>query len=300
MRRRKSAASRNLEKVTKENRFLEFAEWHCAWLRKLVAKYKERGIYPIFPTQIAEYYQSREDKEIAVMSSLMMDWFRDTELAQITDMRNVMGDSPWRWFCDREFVNLSAFRTSNKLLDGSLYCMYWKLAKFYDMLYDFCYDGYRFILPSEAFRKHSLGDFMDEVCRLFYFKYGRSFAVSIFELYVKSSDGIGCGLWRRGRMSDPSCPKFRGLDKYVKTWFPDYSPTLWSWDEVTALFRLERRYDLCYAYLAYSDLEKVDALACRQYWTRYQSRWESGIMFLKKDWVGERGRQPVIRFADFD
>ena len=64
------------------------------WMMQMLAAYKEQGDYPQFPTFIEGYYQDSRDKEIALISTFCMNWERNI-YQQVTDMRHIMGDSPW-------------------------------------------------------------------------------------------------------------------------------------------------------------------------------------------------------------
>ena len=271
-----------------------FGKYHREWMRELVSKYKARGLYPVFPTQIAEYYQSREDKEIAVMTSLCMDWNDDTELLQISSMRALLGESPWRWFSSREFVILSLPKNQQLYIDGAQNCRYWRLAKFMDILYDICKDGDRMILPSDAFRRIPIEGFLRQVkdtCGFSHLRYKRC----VMELYLRSSDGIGCGLWK-DKGVNPSCPVSSELRKFLLTWVPFTNRGEWTWDESVSLFELEHDYDFFYAFLAYKELARKEPAACRRYVDVYRSRMKNGCLLPRAKWLGSQGKVPKIEF----
>ena len=118
----------------------------------------------------------------------------------------------------------------------------------------------------------------------------------VIELVLRTSDGIGRNLWPT-TPSKVKCPNSVALRKYMKSWFPDWSRKMWPWDEAVKLYNLEHDYDFFYSWLAYKELERLYPLACKQYTTRYQKRWESGMCFAPRDWrIKDRGRQPEINF----
>lgn len=287
---------RQLTKNVRERFFADFAVFHIRWMRKLVEKYKERGIYPVFPTQIAEYYSSPKDKETAIMSALCMDWDNGREIEQISSMRRILGEHPYEWFVNREFVSLSIPREQDNHIDGCAFCRYWRIAKLYDMLYVACKrkDG-KLRSFSEVFSKgDAFADFCDkyaDTCGYIGIRYPRM----VIELVLRSSDGIGRRLWPTTprRIKCPVRDKIRG---FLGSWFPDYYTKYWPFAEAVTLFRLEHDYDFFYAYLAWQDLCEVDPLACKQYLVRYQSRYKRGVVLENFYWRKERSRQPIIQF----
>lgn len=277
--------------------FEEFSFYHCKWLRELVAKYKERGVFPILPTQIMEYYQEPLDKDIAVLSALCMCWDNGKELEQIASMRKLIGKNPAQWWKDREFVTISVGREQNRKLEGHNNGQYWKIAKMYDILYDLCKDGLVIRRPSDVFRKLSSFDSfckkVSDVCMIPDMDYKRD----VISLVMRTDDGMGRGLWYGNRVR---CPMSAELKRYMTVWFPYWRTKMWTWDEAVSLFRLEKNYDFFYAYLAHQELGRENPQACSQYLTRYKSRWETKMVFPKKDWVGDRGRMPKIEFNDLN
>lgn len=281
-------------KAVRERFFDEFAAFHKRWLRELVAKYKERGEFPIYPTQIIEYYPDNADKEIAVFATLCMSWKNGKELEQISDMRKIMGEHPAQWFRERGFVVLSIGREQNNKIEGYAGGKYWKVAKVFDLLYDELLTRGRDMLPSEAFKANKFTEFckkVGDVCELTDIDYKRS----IVELVMRTKDGIGRGLWPY--RSTQKCPNTKDIRKYLKLWFPYFNNRFWTFDEAVRLFQLEHDYDFFYAWLAHEELARINPKACRQYLQRYKSRWELGWTFRGSDWtVKDRGMIPDIIF----
>lgn len=282
-------------KHVKEVFFLDFAKYHFEWLRQLVAAYKKRGIYPVLPTQIIDYYPDRKDKEIAIFSCLCMSWTNGQELEQIASMRSLMGEHPYEWFRNREFAAISIAREMNNRIDGNQQGQYWKIAKTFDLLYDICCPRGLMLLPSEVLAKKGLKQFCDDVsdiCHIGNLDYKRQ----IMELVLRTKDGIGRNLWPTP-YNRVKCPKSPELLEYLQQWWPDYRSWTWTYEDAINFFSLERPYDFFYAYLAHQELARYDSLACRRYLARYESRWETGLIFKRRDWLlKERGRQPDIIF----
>lgn len=280
-------------KAVRERFFLDFSECHCAWLRELVAKYKEYGVFPVYPTQIADYYTDKEDMIIALLSAFLMKWENGNEIEQIASMRKILGDHPYEWFKNREFIVLSVGREQNKKIEGYNHAIYWKIAKLYDVLYDTCQVISDNMKPSEALKGKNLRIFLDTVekrCELSDTRFKRE----VIELVLKTSDGLGRGLLRSSpqKVKSPYTTKMR---RYIGAWFPNYLSGLWTFDEAVRLFRLENDYDFFYAYLAHTELMRLNPVGCRKYLTRYQSRWELGRTFPPSGWK----LKPEIKFTTY-
>lgn len=281
-------------KAVRERFFDEFSAYHRRWLRELVAKYKERGEYPVYPTQIIEYYPEREDKEVAAFAALCMKWNNGKEIEQIADMRRIMGDHPAQWLRDRGYVVLSIGREQDKRIEGYTLGRYWKVAKVFDLLYDECFSRGRRMLPSEVFKGGRFKEFCRNagvLCEL----PDMDYKCSMIELVLRTRDGMGRGLWPY--RSSLKCPETDDIKRYLKQWFPYYRPGMWTFDEAVRLFDLEHDYDFYYAWLAHNELAKINPKACRQYIQRYHSRWALGRTFRGIDWsVKDRGMIPDINF----
>lgn len=281
---------RDIAKNEREKFFIEFSEYHREWLRELVSKYKERGLFPVYPTQIIEYYPDRADKEIAVFAALCMHWNNGKELEQIASMRKLMGSHPYEWFRSREFVTISVGREQMNAIDGYACGHYWKIAKMYDMLQDICHDS----LPSEVLKGKKFADFcnrLTEVCEITDMEYKRG----VTELVLRTSDGIGRGLWITAPQK-VKCPFTAKIKKYMRTWFPDFGSRMWTFDEAVGLFGLEHDYDFFYAWLAHDELSRMNPAACSRYATLYRQWWERRSLYPRYKWHGSIGIAPEIEF----
>lgn len=281
-------------KKVRQEFFLEFSCSHREWLRELVSKYKERGEYPVFPTQIVDYYPEKADKEIAIFAAFCMNWENGNELEQIASLRRIMGEHPSAWFTDRGFATMSIGREMNQSIEGYVEGKYWKVAKVFDMLYQKCSDGKGVRYPSDVFKRISFESFCKDVattCNITNIGYKQG----VVEVVLRTSDGIGRGLWSTLHI-DSFCPRTDALVAYLRTWFPHWSSRLWSWDEAIGLFGLEHAYDFFYAYHAHKELERIDPDGCRKYLQRYQSRWKNQQIFSRKYWLGCQRIAPEINF----
>ena len=274
-------------KKTRQDYFSEFSTYHREWLRELVAKYKDRGMFPIFPTQIIEYYSDDADKEVAIISTFCMDWNKN-ELEQIAVLRDMMGEHPYEWYKSRSFVTLGIGKNQGRRLEGNPAVSYWKIAKLFSILYDMCHGRNVSVL-----KRGGLANFckkVKEVCNFPNMEYKRG----VVELVLRTSDGIGRNLWATDpqKVKSPVTSKIRA---FIRLWFPDVD-SKWTFDESVSLFCLEYDYDMFYAYLAYQELCRVNPVECRKYLTRYQSRWKTGAYYRRCEWSGSRNIMPEINF----
>lgn len=282
------------EKAFRERFFLEFSQYHCEWLRDLVRQYKEYGVYPVYPTNIAEYYTDKEDKEIALFSALCMSWKNGNELEQIASMRGLMGSHPAEWFRNREFVTISIGREQDRFIEGYRNGRFWKIAKAFDLLYVICKRDGNVLMPGEAMKGKDFDKYCEmiaDVCDIKDIETKKGIVEHVF----KASDGIGRGLWASTRKVE-CCPFTSKTKAFLKMWFPDWTKNLWPWDEAVRLFRLEHDYDMFYAALAYEEQARIYPDAYRKYATRYQTIWNNQAVHPRHYWLGNYGIVPPINF----
>lgn len=266
--------------------FLNFNRHHIPWLHELARKYKERGEFPLMGmTLLPSYYRCTEDKEVAVFAALLMnDGVRTFE--RVSEFRELLGESPWEWFKDRKFFELSLGRNQNGRTGG---VENWKIARLFDMLWHECnvYNSYSphgdvtLIFPiSKRFGcvvtdwecsyfealAYILGDY--GVGSIYY-------KLRLLLQVLGSSDGFGLGVWEVDD-EELKCPLTSGVRQFVQTWFPDYR-RYGSIDDAIHLFGFERDCDFFYAYLGYKELQKRNPKGCSLYATRYQSWYECGF-----------------------
>ena len=281
-------------KAVRERFFDEFAASHRKWLRELVSKYKASGIIPVLPTQIIEYYADPKDKEIAIFTALAMNWYNGRELEQIKAIRKLIGEHPWQWFADREFILISVGREQDHHVDGYREGRYWKIAKIFDLLWDECFDGFDVRLPSQVLRGRTFYAFIEHVksvCQITKMEYKRD----VMRIVLFTTDGIGRALWGN-HPNWVHCPESSEIKQYLAVWFPFWRTGLWTWQEAVRLFRLDHDYDFYYAWLAHSELESLDPKACKHYATCWQYRWDKFITYPGRKWLGTERRAPIINF----
>lgn len=256
--------------------FSQFYEPVRPWVMELVRSYKEHGDFTQFPTFIADYYDDRRDKEISLLSCLLLAWKRDVH-CQVEEMRDILGEHPWEWFTQRHFVTMTIGRNQNcKILSG---LHYWQVGKFFDMIWD----AYSNLGCPESLEKcFPMKEGVSGVLR-FYIEYGENVLkihrsrvyADIIDFVLRATDGIGVGLWcdRRRKMK---CPRSDELNKFLRIWINEYSNVHWDYEKTISLFGFDDDTDFFYFWLAWTSLARRRPKECSRFatvfWKRYSER----------------------------
>lgn len=269
------------------------------WMMQMLAAYKEQGDYPLFPTFIEGYYQNSRDKEIALVSTLCMNWERNI-YQQVTDMRHIMGDSPWEWFSQRLFTTISTGKNQNKTLDC---CMikYWQIARLFDMLYTLwkqkgrppglkkCFYPRRTAKAVSAFES-----FAEVTSKAIHYSRCTRYKANVIELVMRTSDGIGVGLWGECKAGD-KCPRSGKVRKFLKMWVNDYSVGYWDFDTTIRWFGFKRDADFFYFWMAWTRLSRISPKECSRFSTVFWNRYDERKLFSERRW---RDFLPTINFKN--
>lgn len=275
--------------------FLDTSKWHREWLIELAQKYKDRGDFPVMAmTLLPSYYNDVKDKEIAMYATLLI---RDGEniIERVSCFRKMLGDSPWDWFVQRGFVELSLGSNQRRRTGG---IENWKIANLFDRLWNECYVmTYEIpIINTKETIVTPLGkkvDLISKSCNCSHFDVltylvedccvgDYIYKLRLFLQILACSDGFSFGLWT----VDPSelrCPLTHDLRVFLETWFPDYR-RYGSIDEAIRLFGFERDCDFFYAYLGYKVLQRKNPAECGACATRYQSWYDHGTILKPHRW----------------
>lgn len=294
------------EEIRKRNTidyFLNQSKHHRTWLIELAERYKESGVFPMFPMVILpSYYTDRLDKEIAAFAALFID--DGADFSRIQAFRELLGDSPWEWFQNRKFVKLSLGSLQDKRTGG---VENWKIAKLMGKLWEGCH-LFTYEIPVMKSKETFLLSIGEDVKRIVeeqrcsYFDaltyqledccVGQYFyKLRLLLMVLGTGDGFGLSLWNIDD-NDLKCPLAAGIRLFVRTWFPDYG-RIGRIDDAIRLFGFERESDFFYAYLGYKELQKRNPKGCSFYATRYQSWYDLGSRMKKYRWVSI---QPEIDF----
>ncbi len=289
------------------NYFLNQSKYHRPWMQELADRYKDgvrtgTVVAPLIPMAVLpSYYTGKKDKEIAAFAALHI--ASDGEFERIQAFRELLGDSPLKWFAKREFVRLSVGREQRKRTGG---VENWKIARLFDKLWDESLrcaydddDGDSVVELNQL--SVTIGDIAKEQ-RCSYFDaltylledccVGQFFyKLRLLLLVLGTGDGFGLNLWEIPK-EQLQCPLADGLRDFIQTWFPDYR-RFGGVDDAIRLFGFERECDFFYAWLGYKELQKRNPKGCSAYATTYLRWYENGERKKPCKW---RAIQPEIDF----
>lgn len=261
------------------NYFLKFSRFHRTWLKELAEKYKAKGEFPVIPMYVLpSYYTDRRDKEIAVFAGLFLK--DDGKFERIQAFHEMLGDSPWKWFKDREFVRLSIGKEQNKRTGGVLN---WKISRLMNYLHDHIpvmrivnntrlADQYIMYNRGGLFQHLYVTDFLEDIKKL---EIGiKEDNIRMLTIVLGGSDGFSQGLWTIPP-HEMKCPLTEDVVAFLRMWFPDYK-RYGTEDEAISLFGFANDTDFYYAYLGYKELQKMIPKACSEYATTYL-RWYENL-----------------------
>lgn len=256
--------------------FKDFVKPVIPFFRELTYKYKEYGEYPVFPTFIAEYYTDKRDKEVALFSTLCMDWRNGDVYEQVQSMRELMGDSPHEWFQRRLFVTISVGRVQNDKL-GNGGAKYWQIARLFDRLYHLCKEKNTFelgrVFHSRGKAKRSRMElFAEDVCTAIEFDKRWEFKINVIELVFRATDGLGMGIWK-GCKTGEKCPRNIEIHNFVKIWLNEYTKK-WDFEDTIRMFGLDNDADFFYLYLAWAKLSRKRPKECSRFATVFYDRFD--------------------------
>lgn len=281
--------------------FMEFSRFHRPWLKELSEKYKERGDFPIIPMVVLpSYYDDIRDKEVAAFAALLIS---DNDcFERVQAFREMLGEQPWKWFENKDFLNLSLGSVQNERTGG---VDNWKIAKLMDRLWCACYnDGAsirdrlygkeRICVNIDRMAHQDWCSRFDELTYLvedcgvgqYYYK------LRLLLMVLCTDDGFGLSLWHYDVRNAIKCPIAPGMREFVGTWFPDWRK-VGDIDLAIRLLGFERGCDFFYAYLGYKELQKRNPKGCGLYATRYQTWYELGSKMDKSRW---KSVMPEIKF----
>ena len=285
--------------------FLFFSRHHREWLHELAWRYKAaispcvspHGTVaaPLIPMAVLpSYYTGKTDREIAAFAALHI--AADGDFERIQAFRELLGDSPSKWFAKREFVRLSVGREQRKRTGG---VENWKIARLFDKLWDESLrcaydtaDGDSVVELNQLsvtignIAKEQRCSYFDALTYLLEdcFVGNYNYKLRLLLMILGTREGIGLDLWEIPK-AQLLCPLASGIRQFVQTWFPDYG-RYGSVDDAIRLFGFEGDCDFLYAYWGYKELQKRNPNECGQYSTRYNTWYGLGSNMKKNRWKG--------------
>lgn len=274
----------------RESFFLEFSKHIRSWLHELTREYKEASVFPFTPEWLlASYYNDAQDKEVAAFVG--MKGARRTEegkmLADVGELRKILGESPRKWFVSRTFAHLS--RTDIKEISLETARLE-NVVQAMDALWGRCKvekDGVVLIRGIEETLKDEAGKnnrtLKAELNEwLHYTPAEMSFKIPVLFMVLGTNDGIGQGAWDIP-VDERRCPINKEVLAFLKTWIPDYRK-FGKADDAIHLFGFEKDCDFLYACWAWNDLKSRRMDECKYLVKRYSKWYEIGIGKHKCHW----------------
>lgn len=283
--------------------FLNTSRFHRPWLIELAERYKSRGEFPVMAiTLLPSYYESLADKEVAAFAALLIT-DNGKMLEKVSEMRAMLGGSPWEWFEKRMFVPLAIGSARELVTGGVKNC---KIAEIFGRLWEACH-AMDYEIPSAGISEMvvtRIGVMLDAEAKERGHSYLKvltnmlelsdacqDYGIRLLLQFFLAPDGFSLGAWVNERQ-ELKCPLTKDLKLFLQTWFPDYR-RFGSVDEAIRLFGFERDCDFLYAYLGYKELQARHPSECSEKATRYLSWYTRGTYRKPHRW---RGILPQIDF----
>jgi len=270
----------------------EFQKSHRVWMQDLADAYKERKRFGNHLFALADFYNSKEDKEVALLASLFLSE-NDSLLIQQQELYNILGASPYKNFlCNRRFTELARGDVQSKHLTNSMTSYYeicdlfqriYEIIEEYGSVEDACYAlliKNKYFDPFLAMVKllHTTG------------VHARQYKLNLLLMVLATNDGMGLGLWnfkdKNFAHPDLYCPENRNLTDFLEVWFPDYIRCGLTFDKAVNAMGMREQTDFYYAYRGFEELKMVNPAEvvayCRRYQKRYNERNSTRPYILKE------------------
>lgn len=293
---------REVCKVHTQRFFRRFARYHLEFLQQLADRCKEERPWGVMPTHVGDIYENSEDRQVALLLTMVLKWDTDRTEGQMRELRELAGAHPWEWFASGAFRAMAHGDLQEMTIDKNHYAQRWKLASLLDRIWSLCFDGGRNLSLEDVFLLHPFVPWMLEATDGYGWGDVR-YKASMLELVFRTTDGLGQGLWtsRRAWGDHVWLPSCEGMRQFVALWLPecpkrDVKSSVFRFDEVNEVFGLKGDYDLFYAYLGWEAMSRRNHGKCAHYATVYQYRYDRCLISTREVWFGKRGVIPEIEF----
>lgn len=249
--------------------YKEFGVNHRAWLKELTDKYKSRGIYPLSPLVLSDYYKDPKDKMLATLvASLLLD-DNDRTMQQVMDTKNLLGEHPYEtFFSSRGFVLWSNGSQQTKTISYFGSTHYWQISKLFDIIWNI-EQGRGKSLFEVFFEMITVYEYTPHHALLLLFENlpvsRPEWRINLALLRLCGADGISEHLWDIGGLERRlDCPNDIQTRKFMRNWIPEWQH-MFSFEEVCMLLGFEKKTDMYYCHLAFRELSRCRMREVRQY-----------------------------------
>lgn len=296
----------------KKNRacmYREAARGISPWLNRLVTAYKARGVFPVTPAILGDFYDDHADRAVATIigSFCLSARNPDAIMRECEAMRGAMGESPYAdFFAGRRYTLMSMADVMDERIGGfgSMTCLH--VSKVVDGLWR-TWGACGGEPLEKIFRRRMLAggttpyDTLAGMADMGFVK-SAEYRVNLALMALCDDDGMSYRLWDIGASRALLRPPMeRWLDNYtnmpgfMNALLPKCTKYGFSVSEVADLVGLKKPTDLWYAYHAYK-------LVCRDagvgaFMRRYHSQVKNGS-------TGANNREqlrlmePMVGFGD--
>lgn len=290
----------------RKNRAEEFksvARAITPWLRRLVTAYKKRGVFPVTPAILGDFYKEYNNKVAATLIGCLCLNTSSPEaiMAEAQAMRRQMGAHPWKDFIvGRKFVLMSLADVLGNSIGGMGSMKYWQVARLCESLYETYAEGGGKTLE-EIFRRRVTVNGMAPVPALgsmVNMKYVRrpEYRLNLALTALCGRDGISYRLWNPDGIEERMCvPVDNTVSKFANILMPGYKGMGFTIEDVADMVGLERPLDLWYACYGYMELVSRDMGTCGRYMRRYHTQLKGGRSDYNNRYQLRR-LEPKIRF----
>lgn len=236
------------------------------FFRSLADKGREERAFGVSPLLLPEHYADTKDKVFAVFVSLLMSENKGTMLAQVSNLRDLIGEHPYDWATNRLYVGRVTGDMANRRM-GAPYITYADAGMFISQLlqiiedhgsiYEAVTSDSSHIFPSDSIA-WLLGDcFLERM----------AMQIDRILLYLCEITG----LWAEQTGWTLHCPVdacvWRFVDKFIPTW-----RNLFDTFDIASIFGLTKETDLWFAAYAYEQRLLNDGEGKYFYFEKYYNK----------------------------
>ena len=233
----------------------EVGRYAFPWLVKLSREVKAGDHFPLFLT---DYYQTKEDVEVAGLIDLIIPQGR-LRINKITEIRNLIGASPWKSVCDRSFVR---YYTPDGGLEnavgGDMFFSRHRLTTLMDWIWQVLNEAgisLEQAIINELEGNNVLWDSLfDIIGRSENAKENMRFLLA----RMTARDGMGRGIWTKTKIRDLCCPCTAKTASYLRNFYKLEAISHENIDEILQYIGFRIPFDFYYTCLGLDIMKKTN------------------------------------------
>lgn len=252
-------------KKNRSNEYIEVSKGISPWLNRLVSAYKKRGVFPITPAILGDFYKDKDDRIIAtIVGSLCITHGNpDVIMRECETMRREMGERPYKdFFVRRQYTLMSLGDVQDDKIGGIKSMKYWHIGKLIDSLWNTwnSYDGKSIEEVFEHMMEWGGLTPYNALASMLNMDYVRipDYRINLALMALGDVDGMSYHLWDVGGSVTalrPPVERWTGsyvnMDRFLNILLPGCTRYGFTAYEVAELVGLKKPVDIWYAYHAY-------------------------------------------------